>query len=103
MPRASEAARHKKRLRVAYRRNRHGLRVRNRRRDRPSRPEMTLGPVMLDLSGLKLTVAENELLRHPLAGRGVLFARNFESTRPPPALTRASCARRRPGRVMPAD
>ncbi|HYQ94739.1 MAG TPA: beta-N-acetylhexosaminidase, partial [Burkholderiales bacterium] len=48
---------------------------------------MTLGPVMLDLSGLKLTVAEKEMLRHPLVGGVILFARNFESTRQLAALT----------------
>src|SRR5258708_17240677 len=99
MPRASEAARHKKRLRVAYRRNRHGLRVRNRRRDRPSRPEMTLGPVMLDLSGLKLTVAENELLRHPLAGGGGPSVRALPITSPPPTPRRP--ARRPPPPRVP--
>src|SRR5882672_10041852 len=48
---------------------------------------MTLGPVMLDLSGPKLTVVEKEMLCHPLAGGVILFARNFEFTRQFAALT----------------
>jgi len=57
---------------------------------------MTLGPVMLDLSGLELTVAEKELLRRPLAGGVILFARNFESTRQLAALTGEIRALREP-------
>src|SRR6266705_1732504 len=64
---------------------------------------MTLGPVMLDLSGLKLTVAEKELLRHPLAGGMILFARNFESTRQLAALTSEIRALRRPELLIAVD
>src|SRR5712664_3176351 len=64
---------------------------------------MTLGPVMLDLSGPKLTVAENELLRHPLAGGVILFARNFESTRQLAALTGEIRALREPEPLIAVD
>jgi beta-N-acetylhexosaminidase len=64
---------------------------------------MTLGPVMLDLSGLKLTVAEKELLRHPLAGGVILFARNFESTRQLAALTGEIRALREPVLLVAVD
>jgi beta-N-acetylhexosaminidase len=64
---------------------------------------MTLGPVMLDLSGLKLTVAEKELLRHPLAGGVILFARNFESTRQLAALTGEIRALREPELLIAVD
>jgi len=64
---------------------------------------MTLGPVMLDLSGLKLTVAENELLRHPLAGGVILFARNFESTRQLAALTGEIRTLREPELLIAVD
>src|SRR5258708_1838855 len=62
-----------------------------------------LSPVMLDLSGPKLTVAENELLHHPLAGGVILFARNFESTRQLAALTGEIRALREPELLIAVD
>jgi beta-N-acetylhexosaminidase len=40
---------------------------------------MSLGPVMLDVEGLTLTDEDRMLLRHPLVGGVIYFARNFES------------------------
>ncbi|TMG76736.1 MAG: beta-N-acetylhexosaminidase [Betaproteobacteria bacterium] len=64
---------------------------------------MTLGPVMLDLAGPRLTAEERERLRHPSAGGVILFARNFESPRQLLALTTGIRALRRPELLIAAD
>jgi beta-N-acetylhexosaminidase len=38
-----------------------------------------LGPVVIDVEGLRLTERERQRLRHPLVGMVILFARNFQS------------------------
>ena len=40
---------------------------------------MTLGPVMIDLVGTKITPDEKTMLLHPNTGGVILFTRNFES------------------------
>lgn len=40
---------------------------------------MPIGPLMLDLEGITLTPEEQTLLRNPLVGGVIFFARNFES------------------------
>lgn len=40
---------------------------------------MSLGPLMIDIAGLELDKQDHELLRHPLVGGVILFARNYES------------------------
>ena len=40
---------------------------------------MSIGPVMIDLEGVSLTAEEKELIKHPLVGGIIFFARNFES------------------------
>src|SRR5712691_492074 len=103
--RASQAARHRGRPRVAHRRNRHGLRVCRGRGNRSEGPEekMTLGPVMLDVTGLRVTPEEKEVLRHPAVGGVILFARNFESPRQLLALTTGIRALRRPELLIAVD
>lgn len=64
---------------------------------------MSLGPVMLDLEGVALTPAERELLRHPLVGGVILFARNYESIPRLAALTEAIHAVREPRLLVAVD
>ena len=40
---------------------------------------MSLGPVMVGISGTMLTAEEREMLHHPMVGGVILFARNFEN------------------------
>lgn len=40
---------------------------------------MSLGPVMLDIEGTRLSPADRDLLREPAVGGLILFSRNFES------------------------
>jgi len=46
-----------------------------------------IGPVMIDLEGTELNQEEKELLKHPLVGGIIYFARNFESAEQITALT----------------
>jgi len=64
---------------------------------------MTLGPVMLDAAGLRLTAEEKELLRHPEVGGVILFARNFQSPEQLIALTTGIRALRRPELLIAVD
>jgi beta-N-acetylhexosaminidase len=64
---------------------------------------MTLGPVMLDVAGLRVTPEEKEILRHPSVGGVILFARNFQSPRQLVALTAEIRALRRPELLIAVD
>lgn len=48
---------------------------------------MSLGPVMIDVVGIELNVADIKRLQHPLVGGVILFTRNFESCQQLKALT----------------
>ena len=64
---------------------------------------MSLGPLMIDLEGTRVTPEERELLRHPLVGGVILFTRNYLD---PPQLTelvRAVHAERSPPLIVAVD
>ena len=49
---------------------------------------MSLGPLMLDLRGFELEKDERDMLRHPLVGGVILFARNYADPQQVTNLTR---------------
>lgn len=64
---------------------------------------MSLGPVMVDVSGLALTDEDRQRLRHPLVGGVILFARNYRSPDQLIALTAEIHALRSPALLIAAD
>lgn len=64
---------------------------------------MTLGPLMIDVEGLKLTAAETEKLRDPRIGGVILFSRNLASTEQLRELTQSIHAVRTPGLLIAVD
>jgi beta-N-acetylhexosaminidase len=65
--------------------------------------ELSLGPVMVDVAGTSLGPDEADLLRHPLVGGVILFARNYESPGQLRALTAAIHALRAPALPIAVD
>ena len=62
-----------------------------------------MGPVMIDVAGLELTVEDRERLRHPLVGGVILFARNYESPQQLVVLTQSIRALRSPALLIAVD
>ncbi|MCC6707038.1 MAG: beta-N-acetylhexosaminidase [Gammaproteobacteria bacterium] len=62
-----------------------------------------LGPLMIDIDGTSLTPADRELLRHPLVGGVILFARNYVDPAQILELTRAIHGLREPKLVIAVD
>ena len=50
---------------------------------------MSIGSLMLDLEGTRLTAEEKELLQHPMTGGLIFFTRNYESAEQIIELTRS--------------
>jgi beta-N-acetylhexosaminidase len=67
------------------------------------RPPTTLGPVVLDISGTRLTEADRVRLRHRLVGMVILFTRNFESLAQLARLCREIHALREPPLLIAVD
>jgi beta-N-acetylhexosaminidase len=65
--------------------------------------ELPLGPVMVDVAGTALTVAERARLRHPLVGGVILFARNFVSPEQLSTLTADIHGLREPALLIAVD
>lgn len=63
---------------------------------------MPAGPLMLDLDGLVLSEEERRLLRHPMVGGVIYFARNFESREQITALS-SEVMRIRPELLLAVD
>ncbi len=64
---------------------------------------MTLGPLMVDVSGVELSPEDRELLVHPAVGGVILFARNYESPGQLRALIDAIHAAREPHLLVAVD
>jgi beta-N-acetylhexosaminidase len=64
---------------------------------------MSLGPLMIDLAGTQVTQEERELLRHPLVGGVILFARNYVKPEQLTELVHAIHAERTPPLIVAVD
>ncbi len=64
---------------------------------------MTLGPLMVDIAGPRLTPEDREVLEHPLVGSVILFSRNYENAEQVAALVREIRAVRTPPLLVAVD
>ncbi|MDJ0928435.1 MAG: beta-N-acetylhexosaminidase [Gammaproteobacteria bacterium] len=64
---------------------------------------MTLGPLMIDITGLQLDADDRRRLTSPLVGGVILFARNYESPEQLRALIAAVHALRQPPLLITVD
>jgi beta-N-acetylhexosaminidase len=64
---------------------------------------MSLGPLMVDIAGTELSADDERVLRHPLIGSVILFARNYSNPRQIAELTAAIRAVRTPHLLIAVD
>ncbi len=64
---------------------------------------MALGPLMIDIEGKIVSKEEQELLKHPLVGGVILFARNYESPQQMLRLNADIHALRKPPLLIAVD
>jgi len=64
---------------------------------------MSLGPLMVDLAGLRLSPEDREVLMHPLVGSVILFTRNYRDPKQLAALTAEIRALRTPHLLIAVD
>ena len=64
---------------------------------------MTLGPIMVGVMDVELQADERDMLRHPMVGGVVLFARNYESPQQLEKLVREIHALRDPHLLVAVD
>jgi beta-N-acetylhexosaminidase len=64
---------------------------------------LTLGPLMVDVAGLELTPEDREVLRHPLVGSVILFARNYRDSDQLAKLVADIHAIRQPALIVAVD
>src|SRR5258708_35596268 len=64
---------------------------------------MSLGPLMIDISGTELSPEDVDVLGHPLVGSVLLFTRNYRNPDQLVALTAAIRAVRSPHLMIPVD
>src|SRR6056297_539790 len=62
-----------------------------------------LGPLLVDIAGTRLTAEDRELLRHPLVGGVILFARNCPDADSVRDLAEAVHALRTPPLLIAVD
>jgi beta-N-acetylhexosaminidase len=68
-----------------------------------SAKSLPLGPVMLDVTGMRLTDEDRRRLLHPLAGGVILFSRNYSSLDQLAGLTAEIHALRNPALIVAVD
>ena len=64
---------------------------------------MSLGPLMVDIAGTRLSSEDEEVLRHPLVGGVILFTRNYADMAQLEALVAAIHALREPPLLVAVD
>lgn len=69
----------------------------------PDPSRLPLGPIMTSIDGVELTAEDRDVLRHPLIGGVILFARNYVDRRQLAALTGSIRTLREPALLVAVD